>query len=289
MSTRKKTLLVAALVSLVLVGALYGIAVHTEIGQRVDHSIFESRKVEPLAVREDAAALLKTVSHTTLALLTTALILLAWAEGGWRPALAVGGAVTGAVLSSELLKAGLPRPGLIDIDLQHLTHNSFPSGHATIAMAVGLALVLATPARGRRWTAIAATLFAVVFGLATVLGGWHRPSDTLAGYLIALAWTCAVTLLLLTGSDSVGGKPAVRPGSMVARWCSAIGAALLLLWLGLLSLLLIEFEWAGPVPMFEVELLTALAIIAVSAMIIVRWWLAHQSTEHQSMGHRRRG
>ena len=165
-SPEKRRLFIAAVLSGLAVVVLYWVAVHTEVGQRLDNHIFESRKAEPLAVRKDATRLLHTISYTTLPMLAGVVTLLAWSVGGWRRALGAGVAISGAVLTSELLKHGLPRPGLIDIDLFHLTHNSFPSGHATIAMSLGLARISAVPARIRPLAAVLAVLLAAAFGAA---------------------------------------------------------------------------------------------------------------------------
>jgi membrane-associated phospholipid phosphatase len=69
---------------------------------------------------------------------------------------------------------------------------SFPSGHA--ALAVGLVLILLTamtPRLSRRLAVPLLALAAVVAG-ATVVAGWHRPSDAFAGMLLALAWWLAL-------------------------------------------------------------------------------------------------
>ena len=277
--SEKRRLLIAALLSGLAVVLLYWVAVHTEVGQRLDNHIFESRKTEPLAVREDATRLLHTISYTTLPILTGVVTLLAWSVGGWRRALAAGAAIGGAVLTSEILKHGLPRPGLIDIDLFHLTHNSFPSGHATIALSLGLARISAVPARVRPLAALLAVLLAAAFGVATVIGGWHRPSDTLAGYLIAFGWACVIALTMRSGP--VSGTCAV-PSSRARRWCRQTGAALLLGWLGLVLMLLLEFEFGEAQLMAHHELRVALAVIVVTALALVRWWLARQAGIYRS-------
>ena len=276
--TPRSALLLAFVLSTMLVVALYWAAVRTETGQRLDHHIYETRKAEPLALRKDATALLNTIGSVTLPMLTAAVVLLALSVGGWRRALGVGAVVTGAVLSSELLKRGLSRPGLIDIDLHLLTHNSFPSGHATIAMAIGLALIMAAPTRMRTLLAMLAVLMAGAFGVATMVGGWHRPSDTLAGYLVALAWACLIAWLLQGRGG--GGVSAADPGiaaGMVRGFQWSV-VAVLLSWLGLVVMLVLEFEFGGSQLLVHDELLVAAAVIVSSALFIVWWWLRRQTS-----------
>ena len=77
-------------------------------------------------------------------------------------------------------------------------HNfSFPSGHAMGSMTLAAVLVLlAWPTRWR-WPVIAAmAVFVPMVGLSRVYLGVHFPSDILAGWAAALAWTTGVYLLV---------------------------------------------------------------------------------------------
>jgi len=77
-------------------------------------------------------------------------------------------------------------------------HNySFPSGHAMGSMTLAMVLVLLCWHTRWRWPVLAGMLpFAFVVGLSRVYLGVHYPSDILAGWAAALAWTVAAWLLV---------------------------------------------------------------------------------------------
>ncbi len=77
-------------------------------------------------------------------------------------------------------------------------HNySFPSGHAMGSMTLAAVVVLlAWPTRWR-WPVLAAmAVFVPMVGLSRVYLGVHYPSDILAGWAAALAWTVGVYVLV---------------------------------------------------------------------------------------------
>jgi hypothetical protein len=91
---------------------------------------------------------------------------------------------------TQLLKRYLlPRPELIAHD-PRIAHNSFPSGHTTIAMSVLFGLVIVVPYRWRGFTLFVTVSYAVGIGEATVVAQWHRLSDTIGGDMVALAVGC---------------------------------------------------------------------------------------------------
>ncbi len=131
----------------------------------------------------------------TITLLTLLIMLgLAWHHAYW-PAIFIGTSVGGLSLTNHLLKMWLqrPRPFIADPTIHPLTTAagySFPSGHATAAMALGGALIfLARKLRRNyvRWLGrllLALTILAI--GLSRIYVQVHYPTDVLAGYLIAL-------------------------------------------------------------------------------------------------------
>jgi len=74
---------------------------------------------------------------------------------------------------------------------------SFPSGHATVAMSLALALVLVVPARLRLPVGAVGLAYAIVVGGAAVTSAWHRASDVLGADLVALAWAAGVSAWLV--------------------------------------------------------------------------------------------
>ena len=77
-------------------------------------------------------------------------------------------------------------------------HNySFPSGHAMGSMTLACVLVLLAWRTRARWAVLcAAAVFVVLVGMSRVYLGVHYPSDILAGWAAAIAWTIAVHVLL---------------------------------------------------------------------------------------------
>lgn len=77
------------------------------------------------------------------------------------------------------------------------TTYSFPSGHAMGSMALVVVLcVLAWPTRAR-WAVIAlGAAFVLLVGVSRVYLGVHYPSDILAGWAAALAWTLGLAVVV---------------------------------------------------------------------------------------------
>jgi undecaprenyl-diphosphatase len=97
--------------------------------------------------------------------------------------------------------------------LVHATSYSFPSGHATAAIAFygTLAYILARHAapRHRIWYYMAATAWILLVGLSRNYLEVHYPSDVLAAYALSLPWVLAVIFVYHcfaapeTGADEV--------------------------------------------------------------------------------------
>ncbi|WP_461215208.1 phosphatase PAP2 family protein [Lacticaseibacillus sp. GG6-2] len=119
---------------------------------------------------------------------------LSWRRAYW-PALFVGINVSALNLLNHLLKTWLqrPRPFIADPAIHPLTTAggfSFPSGHATAAMALGgslIILAIITQHGSRRLMAVLLlTLIIIAIGLSRIYVRVHYPTDVMAGYLIAL-------------------------------------------------------------------------------------------------------
>ncbi|NOX28552.1 MAG: phosphatase PAP2 family protein [Actinobacteria bacterium] len=226
-STRQKvrTFVVISVCSVVALILLYVIAVRTSFGQKFDDIAFEGRAVEGTEVTKGLNDLLHSVTRSTLLLLTAALVVFALARRRVRLALAVGSGVTMSVLTTEILKNQvLSRPSLDDV--AGIAQNSFPSGHATIAMALSLGMVMVAPHRWR-WTAMVAGLaLSLTFGIGVLATGWHRPSDVIAAYLVCVAIFALVTAMLLRVSG-LGDVRADQLGEIEERltplWSALLG------------------------------------------------------------------
>jgi membrane-associated phospholipid phosphatase len=100
----------------------------------------------------------------------------------------------------------------------------FPSGHATVAAAAGLALVLIAPG-GRRWLALVVAGGGIAaVGVASVVEGSHYPSDVLAAYALALGVAFLVDALVGAGT-AAPPRPWPAAGAVAT---AVVGAAALL-------------------------------------------------------------
>jgi hypothetical protein len=107
-------------------------------------------------------------------------------------AVAVAIILGGSYATTEYLKGSLHRRAGVPDYLSH----GFPSGHSTVALALGLSFVLATPARQRRVASIGAALYAAGMGAALVFNAWHLPSDVGGGFCMATAWAAGAAQLV---------------------------------------------------------------------------------------------
>jgi membrane-associated phospholipid phosphatase len=130
-----------------------------------------------------------------VALIALALAALAVVRGRPRVALVVLGLVAATSVSSQLLKVLLAHPRSAPFLEYPLGPEALPSGHATAAMSLALAGVLAAPRRARVAAAAVGSLLALGVGASVITWGWHFPSDVVAGYLLATGWA----LVLVAG------------------------------------------------------------------------------------------
>jgi membrane-associated phospholipid phosphatase len=191
---RRASLVLVSVTSVMLLAVLYAVAVHTEVGQRLDDAALRGRTRDS-AVQHAVGRALDTVSTTSLVIATVALVVVALARRRPRLAVGVGVLVVGANVTTQILKEVLDRPRLGDSAVSSVT--SFPSGHSTVAMSLALALVVVVPSRHRLVAGVAGVTYAVVVGAATLTGAWHRTSDVLGAYLVTLAWAAGVCAWLV--------------------------------------------------------------------------------------------
>lgn len=112
------------------------------------------------------------------------------AADGLLLAVAVAGALVGNTLLKRLVER--PRPELAS-PLVDVSAHSFPSGHAAATAALASAVLLL--AAGGRWVlhlAVAGTSMVAIAAAAQLVLGLHHPSDVVAGWLWAGAWTTAL-------------------------------------------------------------------------------------------------
>jgi membrane-associated phospholipid phosphatase len=210
-TSRRSALVALAAICMVLLGALYLVAVRTEVGQRVDEAAIRGRTTDSV-VQHVVDRTLDTVSVTSIFLATAALIVIALVRRRPLLAIGIGVLVLGANVTTQILKDTLTRPDLLSPATARGALATFPSGHSTVGMSLALALVLAVPARLRVPVGIAGITYAVLVGAATLTGAWHRPSDVLGAYLVTLAWAAGVCAWLVPRR----GSPVQTDGNVVA-------------------------------------------------------------------------
>jgi membrane-associated phospholipid phosphatase len=131
-----------------------------------------------------------------VALIALALAALAVVRGRPRVAIVVLALIAATSVSSQLLKALLAHPRVPPFLGYVVGPEALPSGHATAAMSLALAGVLAAPRRARLAAAVVGSLLALGVGASVITWGWHYPSDVVAGYLLATGWALALVAVL---------------------------------------------------------------------------------------------
>ena len=101
------------------------------------------------------------------------------------------GAVVGANVTTQILKDYvLTRPSL---GVTTGVVNSLPSGHATVAVTLSLALIVVAPQWFRGPSAWIGWVWTSLMSVSVMTEGWHRPSDAITAALIAGAWALALS------------------------------------------------------------------------------------------------
>ena len=127
---------------------------------------------------------------------------IALARGRPRSALFVVVLIGLTSVSSQLLKQLLAYPrDLESTGLAFISPAAFPSGHATAAMSLAIALVVVMPARLRPAAAVVGGLFTLAISYSIVAMGWHFPSDVAGGYLLAMGWALVLMAAMREAAD----------------------------------------------------------------------------------------
>lgn len=123
-----------------------------------------------------------------------------WAQRYRHHALLVLAGVGGASLLSLALKVffARARPDLWE-HLVFETSFAFPSGHAIASAALAASIVAALWFTRWRITAIiTGTVYVIAIGFTRLYLGVHFPSDIIAGWLVAIGWIAAVSVIFLS-------------------------------------------------------------------------------------------
>ncbi len=107
------------------------------------------------------------------------------------------------------------------LDQGTLHPGAFPSGHATAALTLAFAAVLAAPRDLRPPAVLGGAALACTVAFSIVALGWHSPSDVLGGFLVAATLTAAAVAFLERAevrgtADAVPVPVPARTGLLVA-------------------------------------------------------------------------
>jgi membrane-associated phospholipid phosphatase len=208
----KLRIALALLVALVFAGAVaatYGVAFATDAGRRADARIFNRiGRGDQSQFRTELRKLghrvggrkLNVIAVIGVALVGAALVVLSFLGKTRMRGFIVVLLVGGSLATTEIIKPPLGDWGRRLAPLRVAT-NAFPSGHATLAMAIVLAGVMAVPAGARLVTTICSAALATILGMLIVIGGLHPPSDVVGAYFVVGAWAALLTPFLRTPSQ----------------------------------------------------------------------------------------
>jgi hypothetical protein len=269
-----RRLLGVSMVALVGFFVVYALAVGTELGQRADEAALAGGTEAPRAAQEAADRLLRVVSVGSLLAAIIVLSAIAWLRR--RPGLLlIPVAVIGASLvATEIFKhVILERPDM-GLDRRGFG-NSYPSGHTTVAVSIGMAAVLIAGSRWRGAVAFAAAALAAGAGVFVVTAEWHRPSDSIGSYLLTLAVAAACMALLRAW------RPAhitiehrlARPGAPAGRSAAGLEAAAVLAGIAVFAGAIVlasvrygaEVDWTS---LHAAYLLATAAIVTVAGLCV---------------------
>lgn len=243
-------LLVSAVLGVI---ATVWVALYTTTGQHYDEAAMRVLDRGGSAVNDRLVRLLEQVSVGSAAIALVIMVAVALVRRRFRVALAAAVLVIGAILTTEMLKHYLlTRP---DLGVGKIA-NTLPSGHTTVVFSLVLAAVLVSP-RALRWlVAFAGSAVGGLTGLATIIGGWHRPSDVVAGLLVTLAWAALVSAFVAGGPrDGIlgagGSFPALLGGAAAA-----------------LGVIIYGFGWTAGPDASKVIPVTAAVIAGVAALSV---------------------
>jgi len=196
-----------------LLAVVYLLAVWTPLGQRFEDAVL--RAGGTIAGSTEQVRALDTLDSITVSSVIAAVILVLLI-GLVRRRILLGfvgvGVIAASVVTAEVIQRSVSRPILLSHGYRR-EDQSFPSGHAAVAMSLMCALAMVVPYRFRGLVVCLAWVWAASVGVATVTASWHRPSDIIGADLIVACYACvAVAVLARWGMvrEATPGTSAVR-------------------------------------------------------------------------------
>lgn len=199
-AARGVALVVAVLLAAGVWLVQYG-AVQTAAGQRLDDGLLDGIDAVTGEGVDRLASLVSGVGLDVAIILALVLALTALVRVRPDQLVLLAVVVGGANATTQVLKHVLiERPALVES-----TTNTLPSGHVTLVTSVALALTLMSYGWASRALVVLGTAAALFMGSAVVIAGWHRPSDSVAAWLVC---GCFAALAVAV----------VGPGEQTSRW-----------------------------------------------------------------------
>ncbi|SEF32091.1 PAP2 superfamily protein [Amycolatopsis pretoriensis] len=231
----------------------YVLFVRTEAGRSVENGVVRSAQAAGNTV-EWADPLRQADQVVLLGGVAVLLVVIALVRRRFALGVTALFLLTAPLVVAQLLKLYvLDRPATGD-RFGVASHNSFPSGHVSAAMAVLVALAIVLPRRYRAQALVLGGVGVAWVSAATVALGWHRLSDTVGGCLLVAAVTCA-------GAAVVSAR---RPdGDRVPPLPVLCGL------LAPVALVLVGYLVLGTATSGAAQFVAAMVLAALSAMAVV--------------------
>lgn len=200
---------------------LYALAVCTTRGQLLENASVlgsDAAHTDPAWLQHMLATI---ADDRSLPLAVAGVLILGWLQRRLRTAAVAAATVLAANVATQVLKnLVFVRPDLV-LDLGVGAGNSLPSGTVTflLSSALGLAMVLPRTPLAR---ALACLLVgaAIAGGCVTIMLGWHRPADVIAGVVVVVAsFTAAHSFLDRTVGSHVSDFDPSAKGLII---CGAV-------------------------------------------------------------------
>jgi hypothetical protein len=274
--------------------ATYLLAVQTTQGRMLDGSSFRGAKQARSPVTAVVERLLDIISVSSLAaalVIVAAIALLRLRRDLALAALAV---ILGSNATSQLLKNYvLSRPDLGIYETTPATLNSLPSGHSTVAFSVAVGMVLVLPVALRPIAAAAGVAYASIAAVATLSAGWHRPSDSIAAFLVVGTWAAAAEAVVIARRSEPLENGAASLLTAVHRKTArrlAVAATYLLAFGGLIATVVVSthldpYGTAAQLLSYAAAatLICGTAAAVMAALIVPLTEIRTETTEHVGM------
>lgn len=240
-------LLAAAVVG--LLGTI-GLAYYTANGQAYDENALATLSAAGTAANSVLTGQLEQVSLALAIATLVVLMIVGFARGRVRVGFGAAVLVAGANVTTQAIKHLVARP-----DLGYGATESLPSGHTTLVFSLALAAVLVAPRRLRWLVAMGAAAVGGLTGIATVIAGWHRPSDAVAALLVTAAWGALVSAVIT-------GRPRDGVRGFSGAFPAVFGAGL-----AAVGLIIYGFGWAPGDDDTRIIPFTVITVLAVAGLL----------------------